>query len=363
MPVGIEHLFIEDETRISSSLAQPRTISISIFYPASNEECLPPGRLVDFLEPSVDAALTYLLRGAKLEKAELREMIDSAKSIPIRAIPGLEVAKSKEPYPVLIYSPGGGAHRFTNVPLLEMLAEAGYFVVTMDHPFETPVVVLSQGSLCTEPPANDDFIELTLERIRDTEVVLDFLFDLAASEKFGGVLDLERIGMFGASRGGYVSILAQAQDPRIKAVGNMDGFLYAYWCKDGATGINRWPEETQRRLRASQTPVLRVCGHLAEEGIDAHFLKDSRDFAGDFYLVIMSGWSHGDFATSPLFSEIKDKAALPKFLQYPSREKRDELAQLLQEFFDFYFKQGIKKLLTENQASEPALFVRTKEAL
>ena len=91
------------------------------------------------------------------------------------------------------------------------------------------------------------------------------------------------------SVGGDTATLAQAEAPRIKAVANMHGFLYANWTPDGSTGIDQWPQRTQDPLRNSTAPFLRIIGRESFDQADAILLRESKDFSGDFNLVLIRG--------------------------------------------------------------------------
>ncbi|MEW1691631.1 alpha/beta hydrolase family protein [Streptomyces sp. NPDC091265] len=137
--------------------------------------------------------------------------------------------------PVVLYSPGLGDPRTWNTALADDLASRGYAVVTIDHTYEATEVEFPGGRLATmrifdgAPPTDPDAISALLRkvvavRIADTRTVLDRLPELNRT-RFGGVLDLRRIGMFGHSAGGFTAAQTMHEDRRVRAGINMDGQL------------------------------------------------------------------------------------------------------------------------------------------
>ncbi|MFI7366593.1 alpha/beta hydrolase family protein [Streptomyces sp. NPDC050149] len=135
--------------------------------------------------------------------------------------------------PVVLYSPGLGDPRTWNTALVDDLASHGYAVVTVDHTYEATEVEFPGGRLATmrifdgAPPSDPDALSALLRkvvavRVADTRFVLDRLPALNRT-RFGGVLDLRSVGMFGHSAGGFTAAQAMHDDRRIRAGINMDG--------------------------------------------------------------------------------------------------------------------------------------------
>ncbi|MDX3227514.1 hypothetical protein [Streptomyces sp. ME19-01-6] len=117
------------------------------------------------------------------------------------------------PRPVVLHSPGVGEARSPRVPLAEEVASHGYVVVTIEHADDARAAEFPQ------------------DRVADVRFVLDQLVSLAP-----GVLDLSRIGLFGRSAGCPADLAALHDDPRIKAVADLDGNLAAASTDDPAPG-------------------------------------------------------------------------------------------------------------------------------
>jgi predicted dienelactone hydrolase len=154
------------------------------------------------------------------------------------------------PYPVVLYSPGGGTDGALDTGLVEDLAGHGYVVVTMDDTNESPEVEFPGGRLVTGTFVPDtDAKSLEAQRIRaaDARFVLGELSVLnhggnpdaehaPVPAGLAGSLNLSQVGMFGWSLGGAASAQAMHDDPRIKAAVNMDG---RFWGPLAREGVNR----------------------------------------------------------------------------------------------------------------------------
>ncbi|MGE7433139.1 alpha/beta hydrolase family protein [Kitasatospora sp. NPDC001175] len=143
------------------------------------------------------------------------------------------------PLPVVLYSPGGGDPRSWDTTLVEDLASRGYVVVTIDHTYESPAVRFPDDSVRTTV-LTDELIQKTIRdggmqalaqktidtRVADTRFVLDRLATPGTfPPDLAKLADLNRIGMFGHSAGGYTAAETMHDDKRIKAGVNMDGPL------------------------------------------------------------------------------------------------------------------------------------------
>ncbi len=239
MDVGVEHCFIEDGNRSSVASYPSRTIPISIFYPASRDAVSREMMYIDLFRPSIKPALDCILNGTLLSEGDKGRIIEDSMKIATGCYENAELLSGQNPYPLLLYSPSGNGNRFSNLPVLRQIVLSGYVIVSIDHPHEGILITYPNGHLCIEIADVDDFIKMTEDRVVDAQKVLDFIFGSNSPEALANAVNLDTIGIFGHSRGGYVSTLLDAEDERIKAAVNIDGFLYAYMTNDGTSGINR----------------------------------------------------------------------------------------------------------------------------
>ncbi|WP_253836465.1 alpha/beta hydrolase family protein [Actinokineospora globicatena] len=129
------------------------------------------------------------------------------------------------PRAVVLYSPGLGEPRTWGTVFAEELASRGFVVVSIDHTHESPEVEFPDGRLVTlEVPSDPDaFVRKALAvRVADVQFVVDSLANWLPRDVR---VDLNRVGMFGASMGGSAAAVAMASDARIRAGVNLDGNL------------------------------------------------------------------------------------------------------------------------------------------
>jgi predicted dienelactone hydrolase len=253
------------------------------------------------------------------------------------------------PYPVVLYSPGGGTDASLDTGLVEDLVSHGYVVVTMDDTNESPEVEFPDGRLVTGTfTAGTAAQALEGQQIRaaDARMTLD---DLAVLNRGGnpdaehaplpaglpGSLDLSRVGMFGWSLGGAASAQAMHDDRRIKAAVNMDG---TFWGPLASSGVRRpfllltGSEHTEQNdptlasfLAASTGPKL----HLALANSQHPTFSDFEELASD--LASALGLTPGQVAG--LIGTIDPKTAVT-----------DERAYI-RAFFDKYLRDRDNHLL------------------
>jgi dienelactone hydrolase len=160
---------------------------------------------------------------------------------------------ARGPHPVVLYSPGAGDPRSLGGTLCDDLASRGYAVVTIDHTYDASAVQFPGGRVertvlpaefakVVPDPAHPDpariapLLKKVVDvRVADVRFVLDALAD-ALPRRLRGALDLDRIGMFGQSAGGFTALQAMHDDPRIAAGANFDG-VTNYVQDDGDHGF------------------------------------------------------------------------------------------------------------------------------
>ena len=136
-------------------------------------------------------------------------------------------------YPLLIFSPGGGASRFFYTTLLEDLARKGYVIVAIDHPHDALVVEFPDGHVViglNKTLTRDEVELLVAVRAQDLSFVIDEL-----DKQFPSVINTTDVITFGHSLGGATVAEATLNDTRIKGGMNMDGRLFGSMEKPNIT--------------------------------------------------------------------------------------------------------------------------------
>ena len=146
-------------------------------------------------------------------------------------------------FPVLVFSHGFGGDDFArHLTLMEELASHGYVIASVSHTYETLYTEFPDGRVVLEEPLAFDsslthnYGPLNLDDrlgtwVEDAGFVLDQLEMLNGGEiesQFNGRLDMERVGVFGMSFGGAMSMEFCLIDTRCKAGANLDGSQFGY---------------------------------------------------------------------------------------------------------------------------------------
>jgi dienelactone hydrolase len=245
-PYAIGHTtlhMIDDDRRDPWMPDRARELMATLTYPARHVERYPRSRwfspaLAESLEESLAAPPTNLAPGSvDLARARAHSRADAPAARP----PG----RRARGWPVVLFSPGGGASREENTALIEDLASRGYVVVSFDHTYEAPVVEFPDGRLArqvaeiqsSDPKVLRVFFKRAIDaRVADTGFVLDRLAQLDRGRNpdaerlrlprgLRGALDLRQLGMFGYSYGGYTAGESMVGDRRIDAGVNLDGAM------------------------------------------------------------------------------------------------------------------------------------------
>lgn len=120
----------------------------------------------------------------------------------------VHVPSGKGPFPLVIFSHGGGGHWDANFAQADDLARHGYVVICPEHPGSNTAVFLKGGTPMKNLLAMTRDAEELLQRPRD----ISFLIDQAAiwtktHPQLKGKLDLKRIGVAGHSYGAYTALV------------------------------------------------------------------------------------------------------------------------------------------------------------
>ncbi|MCL6667518.1 alpha/beta hydrolase family protein [Streptomyces panaciradicis] len=240
-PVGTLSLRLVDRTRSDPWVpSRPyRELMVSVRYPA---------RAVDG-----HPAAPQMLPG----EAAAFDVLNSFTGVPAGVVDwsatrthaheGAPIDRSASPRPVICYSPGAGDPRSLGTTLCDDLASRGHVVVMLDHTYDAVAVQFPDGRVeKTVLPAEYDkaspdegritaLLRKTLAvRVADVRFLLDALPGALPGE-LSGALDMDRVGMFGQSAGGFTALQAMHDDRRIAAAADLDGVL-AYVQQDSTPG-------------------------------------------------------------------------------------------------------------------------------
>lgn len=217
--VGTVPLHLVDRSQ-PDPLAGPgryRELMISVWYPARDVRRYP-------LAPWMTAAsMRMLLHSAGFDPDAVRAPLTAGHECAPVLHPGGRL-------PVVVYSHGAGSHRSDTTIVVQELASHGYVVVTVDHTYDG-FSEFPDGRVTVQ---EDNYDATPWTYSHDLRFVLDQIADLAAGRNpdvgharlpagLGSALDLNRIGMFGWSKGGTATALTMGTDRRVRAGLSLDG--------------------------------------------------------------------------------------------------------------------------------------------
>lgn len=140
------------------------------------------------------------------------------------------------PRPLILYAPGWGQRAETGSRQLAYLASHGYVAVGFDDPAHDPP--RAGESAADTALRHADFLESTPEAYAASFTLAGRRVEQAAGKgraildavladpALAGPIDPARIGFLGFSFGGATGVEQALADPRIKAVVNLDGWLF-----------------------------------------------------------------------------------------------------------------------------------------
>ncbi|KAF2269025.1 hypothetical protein CC78DRAFT_487941, partial [Lojkania enalia] len=133
--------------------------------------------------------------------------------------------EERRKYPVALFSAGLNTTRLFSSGLAQEISSHGFIVITVDHPYDTDIVVFPNGDVIyggrvikpADMNGSTASVERALEiRAQDESFVLDTL----------GFKKYERTAVFGHSFGGAAAATTMLNDKRFRAGINIDGMMF-----------------------------------------------------------------------------------------------------------------------------------------
>jgi predicted dienelactone hydrolase len=212
LEVGTRSISLTDRARREPQTSStPRSLVIQVWYPAAAAG----RRRARYLPPAVARSLASDA-GVAPALLEALTLHATAEAPPLARSGG---------WPVVLFSPGFGVEHELYAGLVENLASHGYVAVAISHPHDAGIVQFPDGHVVV-PSSQMDMTTALEVRVADTRFVLTQLSRLGRSGPLAGMLDLDRVGMFGHSLGGAATASAMLVDPRIRAGADLDGLLF-----------------------------------------------------------------------------------------------------------------------------------------
>jgi dienelactone hydrolase len=202
-------------------------------FPAGREGCPVSVQLWYPAEPgSGDRRAPYRSAGAGL--------LSAARWVRTGATLNAALSPERMRYPVLLSMPGWAGSRGENTAFVQDLASRGFIVAGIGY--DDPACAGVGASGGNAPATDMDFssqaafehtlgvahqkIERVAEAASHVIDALEVLDRVDPNGRFGGRLDLDRIGIVGYSLGGAIAMQLCWRDDRLKAAVNIDGWFF-----------------------------------------------------------------------------------------------------------------------------------------
>ncbi len=235
--IGTQALYFIDPNRpekFTADLADHRELMVRVWYPAHETRGISP--------------LPFLENVAQIAPPTLSRL-----KVPIFTLDHLALVKSHsypnafgvadQTFPVLVFSHGYGlGYEGSNFTQMEELASHGYVIFSLNHTYESFGALFPDGRVIPEDQYVFDNMNNRVPRtlnlddqfstwVADTTFILNELRALQSGTRESavtGMLNLDKIGVFGTSFGGATAVEICLFDTRCKAGANLDGGAFGY---------------------------------------------------------------------------------------------------------------------------------------
>ena len=205
-------------------------------------------------------------------------------------------------FPVIIFSHGFEGFRTQNTTQIQELVSNGYIVFAVDHTYDSNLTIFPDGrkieraqKYCWDCDQNNPekfwsvFGPQIDTRASDIIFILDKIERL--NNNFSGLMNLDKIGVFGHSFGGGTSVVASIKDSRIKSCISLDGWYTPVNPSIYETGLN--------------VPFLHLGRISWEKKINYQILDSILVYGNSYsYKLSLEGSHHYDFTDSPHLSPL-----------------------------------------------------------
>lgn len=303
--VGTFSMMLTDNSRqelYSGDPKDPRQSMVQVWYPAepgAGDKVAPWMERSDIISPAIS---NYL---------ELPDFfLDHLKYAYTDAYLDAPVSRAQATYPVLLFSHGWNGFRSQNTFQVINFASNGYVVVAIDHTYGAIATIFPDGEVAYNNPAAlpDDMADkeyypiankLVNQWAGDLGFVLDTLENMnekGTTRGLKGVLDLEKVGVFGHSTGGGATIEFCGRDTRCKAGIGLDAYMIPV-------------SETLLEMGMRQ-PFLFMFSEAWPS--EKNWNKFNGFFSNSDHAIVLTilGTSHYDFCDLPILSPITPQLGL-----------------------------------------------------
>ncbi|KAJ6261628.1 1-alkyl-2-acetylglycerophosphocholine esterase [Drechslerella dactyloides] len=231
-------IVLTDDSRkdvFNNDTAADRQVLVRVYYPTAKGSQFCPGEA--YATPGFAVWISNFLSGNVSTLYFEKFKTHSVTNAPLK-----HIENHGRTAPLLLYSHGLGVPAKLNQILVEDVASHGYIVVQIEHPWDSGYTEFPDGRvvgfaplLAVQPPGYSPITAKAVDvRAADTLFVLDSIKCGKVNVRGCDLASLaDRVGMFGHSLGGQLSLVAMLQTNKIIAGSNMDG-----WFWNGANATN-----------------------------------------------------------------------------------------------------------------------------
>jgi dienelactone hydrolase len=294
-----------------------RRLMLSAFYPAGEKEQCEPIAF-PYMPPKTAAAYDAMY---------------ASLGVPKNSFASVEMALCKPSeeqgaeYPLVLFSPGMGDSRLVYNFIAASLASEGYVVVTIDHPYDAPIIEYPDHStvLAFNISTKGQILTDLTARVNDVIFVVDSLQDLSQRQRlFGDAARPLPVQMFGHSFGGATAGQAMVQDNRITGGLNLDGTMFGSVVKRGLSCPFMFVSHEGKNL-TTDSSWLKTWRHLTSTKVEVTAKNSQHGTFTDFPFVAQNlGLTYN--STSPLAGLLGT---------IPGNETLPMLAALVDGFFQY----------------------------
>lgn len=349
--VGKKTIYLKDTSRldlISEEKGDFRKLVVNVYYPSEQEVTSPESYLDEGLHSAFAKSLGMpKLIFSHLPRVETNLQVD----LPVAA---------GQPFSAVVLSHGLGWNSELYISLIQELVSSGYVVFGVEHTYENAQSIY-EGEKISQHQAtmdamdenvNFDSFKVLLEKFKseedsvqklekmkkmvallpynksfkrwsgDISFTIDELIRLNADKNsfLFSKINPENIGLLGHSWGGAAAVLAASEDPRAKAVINMDGA--------------QWGPLINRTL---DTPLLSI---LADRNYEEFFTPNIYVYdqvtSEDYYQVQIQNTGHASFG------DVGYWARLPQLTDAGTIDAA-KMTQVTSALIENFFKKFVKR--------------------
>jgi len=325
-PVGTAVLYFKDSTRIEDAGPagnSARELMVQIWYPS---------------QPSHHRFARYR------EKRETNALSSYQSEILTHARLDAPMAHTGAPFPVILFNHSWGGRRTNYTFLTEELASHGYVVVSIDHTYNASLVAFPDGreihgnaSNAINDPGSSSVSQVRAiwdkelaKSVADQRFILDRIeaMNRAGGSLWFGGLNTKMTGAIGHSFGGAAATAVCAEDQRVHAAVNLDGWFFGAIRARGPNQPLLVMDAFTEQPGDEYDPHDKVSSTL--ETTDFAELRTSlQNFGG--YMLLVKGASHEDFTDQSLISPFR---ILSHRGMIPAREIQKIVRSYVVAFFD-----------------------------